>query len=182
MKTKTLTLTQNPAQKPSVQIGATLLILLISVLLPFVIHLIPSTGPTPIGAKLLPIFIAPFIAVLFFRFPVALMIAAVSPLVNALLYGKPDPAFTLRLTLELMTFVSIAFYLKDWVGMRWVNAPLSLILSKLIIAAVLFVIPFGFDYGHTLAQFPVMISTAAVGILILGLINILLLSLKFRKQ
>jgi len=182
MKAKTLSLTQNPTQKLSVQIGAALLLLLVAVLLPFVVHLIPSSGPVPVGAKLLPIFIAPFVAVLFFRFPVALMIAVVSPLINALLFGKPDPAFTLRLTLELMAFVSIAFYLKDWVGMRWVNAPISLILAKLIMAAVLFIIPFGFDYGHTLAQFPVMISTAAAGLSILWLINILLLSLKIRMQ
>ena len=48
--------------------------------LPIILHLLPSTVGVPMGPKLLPLFYAPFIAVLFFRFPVALFVALLGPI------------------------------------------------------------------------------------------------------
>ncbi len=179
---KTITLTANPSQKLSIQIGATVLLLIASVLLPFLVHLIPSQGPVPIGAQILPIFIAPLIAVVFFRFHVAFIIAAISPLLNAVLFGQPDLFFTLRLTAELIVFVSLVFYLKDWVGLRWVNAPVSLIMSKLFVALGIGILPVGFGFSQVVAQFTGAVSAGAIGIFILWVINILLVSYQVRQN
>ena len=42
---------------------------LIALLLPFILHLLSTPSSYPVGAKLIPLFYAPFIAVLFFSLP-----------------------------------------------------------------------------------------------------------------
>jgi len=158
----------------------TIAVSIAAILIPFLIHMIQATGSTPIGAQLLPMFYVPFLAVLFFRFHVAFIAAAVAPIANTLLLGQPDLYFTTYLTLELLTFTVIAFYLKDWIGLRWVNAPVALILSKIAIGIMIGLLPIEPSIFKAYTQISVAISVGAVGILVLGVLNVIFLSLKHR--
>ena len=61
----------------------------LTLLAPWVVHMIPSWDDSPIGAKLLPIFYAPLIAALTGRGQVAVTVALLAPWVNHLLFGMP---------------------------------------------------------------------------------------------
>jgi len=82
-------------------------VLVFSVLLQVLIHLIPS-GNVPAGAYLLPLFYAPFIAVLFFRLQVGIVVALLSPLCNYLITGNPVPELLGVITIELVAFVLLS--------------------------------------------------------------------------
>ena len=82
------------------QIKESVAVLAFSILIPFLIHFIPVSG-NPVGAVLLPIFIAPFIAVVFFRFNVGIIAALLSPVLNYLLTGNPVYGLLGIITLEL---------------------------------------------------------------------------------
>lgn len=106
------------------QIKETFAILTFSVLFPFLIHFIP-TGTTPAGAVLLPIFIAPFIALLFFRWHVTLITGLLSPMLNHIITGMPVFSNLTTLTSELVLFVlftSLFFRIK---AVKYLAAPIS---------------------------------------------------------
>ena len=153
---------------------------IIALLLPLVLHLLPNPSSYPVGAKLIPLFYAPFIAVLFFRFPLALAIGIFSPLANFLLLGHPSVSFLFQLGLEILCFVLIAHLLKDFKGIRWVNAPFAFIGAKMAIWGLLSVLSMASPEITVPAYFESTISFAAPGIFILWALNIAMLSFKTR--
>ena len=66
----------------TLQIPHTLIILAATMLLPVLFHLIPPVRDVPMGARLLPLFYAPLVAVLLFRPHVGLIAAALAPMLN----------------------------------------------------------------------------------------------------
>jgi len=88
---------------------------MISVISPFMIHLIPPIGGVPIGAIVLAMSYAPLIAIVLFRFHVAMITALLSPLLNSLITGYPKPEIIAILTFELILF-SICAYL---INRKW---------------------------------------------------------------
>jgi len=107
---RTTSLTIESSLLNKVQIKESVFVLAFSILIPFLIHFIPVSG-NPAGAVLLPIFIAPFIAVVFFRLNVAVIAALLSPVLNYLLTGNPVYGIVGIITLELVLFVFIAWLL-----------------------------------------------------------------------
>jgi hypothetical protein len=84
------------------------------VLLPFLVHLIPFSGSTPLGAYLLPMFISPLVAA-FYLSPVGLLAAAfIAPLVNHALTGIPSVEVLPTLIIELVVFSLIL----SWIFQR----------------------------------------------------------------
>lgn len=147
------------------QVKETALVLAVSVILPFVIHLIPLFAGMPTGAMLLPMFYAPFIAVILFQPHVAIIAGLLSPTLNSLLMGYPLPEIITILTLELVVFSVIAYLIhRRWKNFRG-TAPLAYLASVLIVACVLGSIDF----------FLQTIVNALPGIAVLTLINIFLL-------
>lgn len=87
-----------------VQFLSTSLTIVGMVILPIFVHLIPFSGNYPLGAYLLPMFIAPLVAAFYFS-PIGVILAvAVGPLLNNLLTGMPQAPEFYFLTFELGIF------------------------------------------------------------------------------
>ena len=113
------TISQTAGTRFKIQIKEAAIILGITILMPFIIHLLPIVDNVPIGARLLPIFYAPLIAVIFFRWHVGLLAALLAPVINFLITGSPQWQVVIILTYELTLFVVFISLLKDIKIVRW---------------------------------------------------------------
>ena len=156
-------------KNPRVIIPATLATVAATLLLPFLVHLLPPSGGVPLGARLLPLFIAPFLAVVLFHPAVALVASLVTPLLNRLLTGQPAWEMSVLLTVELFTFSLAAWLLVRRWPKFWGNAPLAYVIAKaaslllLSVLPLLPVSPWRF-FGSSL-------QTALPGVLVLLVLN-----------
>ncbi|MDH3247018.1 MAG: hypothetical protein OEM26_20515 [Saprospiraceae bacterium] len=152
----------------------TVIVLAVCVGVPFLIHLIPFSGSVPIGAKLLPMFYAPFVAMILFRFKVAFVAAVLAPLVNYALTGQPILEITLLLSLELGLFSIFVYLLLQGSMLKWVAAPLAYLLAKLISSSVIGWFPIkmtSIDFWTS------SVSNGLPGLIILLSLNVLILKL-----
>ncbi|MEM6629998.1 MAG: hypothetical protein AAF694_10025 [Bacteroidota bacterium] len=151
---------------------------LLAMLLPFILHLLPNPSGYPIGAKLIPLFYAPFIAVLFFRFPIALAIGIFAPLANFLFIGQPSFPSLIQLGLEITGFICLSHLLKNYKGIRWVNAPFSFIGAKMGVWGLFTALSSVFPGIDPPAYFETTVAFAAPGLFILWALNLAMLSFK----
>ncbi len=147
------------------EVKDTALVLAMSVILPFLIHLVPSFGAVPTGARFLPMFYAPFIAVILFRPHVAIITALLAPGLNSLLFGLPVQENVFLLTLELLIFSVIVYFIQR----KWRCFPGAALLAYL---AATFAVT---CLLHRLDSFLVTVIDALPGLATLTLINIFLL-------
>jgi hypothetical protein len=158
------------------QIIETMLLLFGSVILQFVIHLMPSPSLEPLGKVLLPMFFAPLIAVIFFRLHVGLIAGIFAPVVNYLITGLPKPELLILVTVELAIFTLICYLLIQYRSIKNINALIAIIAAKLFSASIIYLI-LGSNHLNTFFQ---SLLIAVPGILILFVLNILLLRYKER--
>lgn len=118
-------------------IPATLVTTALAVALPVVVHLLPPVGTVPMGAVLLPLFIAPFVAVFLFHPAAALGASLVTPSLNRALTGQPTAEMATLLTIELCAFTLVALFLRRAWPRSVLSAPLAYLAAKLVAAAVL---------------------------------------------
>ncbi len=114
----------------TLQIPHTLIILAATMLLPVLFHLIPPVSDVPMGARLLPLFYAPLIAVLLFRPHVGLIAAALAPMLNYLLTGRPEFGLVTLLSLELVTFALVSLLVLRLQLKLWLMVPVALVVAK----------------------------------------------------
>ncbi|MEM6842172.1 MAG: hypothetical protein AAF632_08090 [Bacteroidota bacterium] len=174
----------NPTLQQSVPtritLRATVLLLAGAFILPFLVHLLPAYEGVPMGARLLPMFIVPFIAVAFFNVTLGLVIGGISPLMNVMLTGSPDWQFVVVLSLELMLFAIIVSRFLKMPGVKWVAAPVAYMAAKIASLALLFIVPLVANIEP--AQFFInSMVNAWLGILLLGVVNILVLRYQMSK-
>lgn len=161
-----------------IQVKETILVLAATLLMPMLIHLIPVSASTPVGAVLLPIFYAPLVAVIFFRFHVALIPALLAPVINYFLTGHPAAHLLPVMTIELVVFVSaIAFIISMKNQISWIAAPLAYVVAKVGSVILLSIFPAlmeigGFEFAM------ISLSNAWPGMIMLLIINIVCLKLK----
>lgn len=148
------------------QVAETVSILILSVLIPFLVHFVPVSG-SPAGAVLLPIFIAPFIAVVFFRSSVAMITALFAPVLNYLITGNPVIGIVGLMTVELFLFVLITKALINLKYINYIAAPVSVIIS-MFAAQLVF---------STASHFTTVLTTAIPGIVIIAVLNVLIIAL-----
>ena len=153
------------------QIKETVALLTFSILIPYLMHFIPVSG-NPAGAVLLPIFIAPFFAAVYFKWHTAVITALLSPMLNHLITGNPVFGIVGILTLELVLFVSISALLLKTKGIKYVSAPIALAVS-IFLVQVLFT-----SFNNFVSVF----TTAIPGVILLAVVNIsaLLLAKKLK--
>ena len=163
---RTTSLTIENSFLTKLQIKESVLVLAFSVLIPFLIHFIPVSG-NPVGAVLLPIFIAPFFAIVFFRLNVGLFAALLSPVLNYLLTGNPVYGMVGIITVELFIFVFTSWLLINLKYVKYIAAPISLILS-MFISQLIF---------SSVSHFTVVLTTGLPGIILISLVNILIFTL-----
>lgn len=160
-------------------IGETTLFLALTLLIPSLVHLIPTNDGISMGARLLPIFYAPFVATILFRYPVGLVIALIAPSVNYLLFGKPALPIVAVLSLELVLFVSIVALLNKIKQVRYVLAALGYVLAKFISSSLVLLFPqiVEMKAKSFLLQ---SLSNAWLGLLVLVILSTLIA--KFKKN
>lgn len=152
----------------------TILVLGVTVAIPFLVHLIPFSDSVPIGAKLLPMFYAPLAAMILFRFQVAFVAAVLAPFINFALTGQPILEITLLLSLELGLFSVFVYFLLQGRMLKWIAAPLAYLLAKVISSLMIGWFPIemtSLDFWTT------SIYNGLPGLLILLGLNILVLRL-----
>ncbi len=156
-------------------VRATVLALVATLLIPFVVHLIPTAGPVPIGARLLPMFYAPFVAMALFRYPVGLVAGALAPVINHLLTGRPALPLMGILSVELAASVLVAAGLLRVPYLRWVAAPLSYLGAKVVSTSLLALLP-GWMPGTAPLDFAFSsVVNAWPGLVILLVLNVAVL-------
>ncbi len=162
----------------SFKIKETIIILTVSTILPFLVHLLPAYNDAPVGARLLPLFYAPFIAVIFFRLHVGVIAAMLAPLFNALLTGLPDLVKVFILTNELILFTLASYFLFLRWRNFWLIAPFAYLSAKIASLILMKIIP-SLSLGQSPAHFFLTsVKNAIPGIFILTLINIAAITLK----
>src|ERR1019366_1892129 len=83
------------------------ILLALSVMFPFLIHILPVPEDARLGPRLLPIFYAPLLAALLGRTLSALMVAVAAPWLNWALTSHPAPQGALVMMLQLLVFVCV---------------------------------------------------------------------------
>jgi hypothetical protein len=155
---------------------ATLVFTLLTLFIPFLAHLLPHQGATPVGAIWLPMFYMPFMAVVLFRVHVGILAGLLAPLVNFLVTGLPEPRFLMVLSLELTLFALLVSLGSKSVRKipLWLLAPLGYVLAKLCSSAVLLAWPHLLGAPIAPQQFFLQsVGTAWPGLCALALLGLL---------
>lgn len=146
-------------------------LLALSVLLPFSIHLLPVPEEARLGPRLLPIFYAPLLATLLGRRQSAVAVAALAPWLNWLVTGYPRPPAAWLTMLELLVFVFALRVLLASAGRRWYLAAPAYLAGMLAAALAATVHP-AVIAGHPAAPWLAhSIALGLPGLAILVLIN-----------
>ncbi len=148
-------------------------------LLPFLVHFLPLSNDTPLGARLLPIFYAPLLAALYWRIGIAVSLAALVPWISHMLMGHPEPGMAGLLMVELLLFVLWILVLASWLGPRWWMGPAAYLLTKplsgiLLILLRELLVPIAYmDHltGAVTRSWPGLIALAIIGMLALQFRN-----------
>jgi hypothetical protein len=98
------------------------ILLSLSVMFPFMIHIIPVPENAQLGSRLLPMFYAPLLATLWGRTPSALIVALLAPWLNWALTSHPSPPSAIVMSVQLLVFVLALRSLRTRVRPDWILA------------------------------------------------------------
>ncbi len=140
-------------------------------LIPFLVHLLPWSNPRPLGASLLPLFWATFVAVYFYGITAGLLTGLFGPILSLFVTGLPEWSFFGRMGLELVVFVLITTWAVRQAPRFWLWAPLGYCVAKTLTALVLSTATVigrpdaaGYFFTH-------LVVGGAAGLVVLTLIN-----------
>lgn len=152
-------------------VRGTTMLMVAAWLIPFGIHLIPWNGSAPLGAHLLPMFWATFVAVYLYGAGVGLVVGLFAPMLNLAVTGFPAWKFLSVLSFELVIFALVTAWLTRRARTLWIGAPLGYLVAKLGSTGLQsFAQVFG-DIGAPGAFLIRSISTAWVGLIVLAVIH-----------
>lgn len=147
------------------------MLLAVAWLVPFLVHVLPWSGARPLGAHLLPMFWATFVAVYFYGLRVGLLTGLFAPVINLIATGLPALQFLSVLAFELVVFAVFAWVMVSRKRSFWLTAPLGYVVAKICSSTVqLLVAPFG-DLGEPLRFFLGSLQNGLAGLAVLALIN-----------
>ena len=140
-------------------------------LIPFLVHLAPWSGARPLGAYLLPVFWATFIAVYFYGAVAGLLTGLLVPAINLAVTGLPAWRMVGAMSLELIIFVLATTWAVRRAPSVWLLAPLGYFVAKTV-ASLLLSAPMiigrpdaaGYFFAHILIG-------GGAGLIVLALIN-----------
>lgn len=150
----------------------TAVLMAVAWMIPFLVHVLPWAGDRPLGAHLLPMFWATFVAVYLYGLRVGLLTGLFAPAVNLIATGLPALQFLSVLAFELVVFAVFAWLVIRRAPALWVIAPLGYVVAKTCSSTVQFLMaPFG-DLGEPLRFFLGSLQNGLAGLAVLALINI----------
>lgn len=157
------------------QVSAFVATLAAMILLPYVVHLIPPVGGVPLGARLLPIFYAPLVAVILFDWKVGVAASLLAPILNHLLTGSPAVEMVALLTIEVVVFCLVAAVLYR----RWPQSIFTGLLAYLgaVVAAALTLLFVPLLPAPPINFLTSSLATASLGMIVLLVINFLLVQI-----
>jgi len=157
------------------QFPAALVTLGLMWLFPFLVHLIPVSGPVPLGAQLLPIFYAPLLAAWLFNPIVGIASGLLMPFINNAFTGTPTLEVAVLTSIELSVFSLIFLVFNKSRGRLPLLAPLAVIIGKIVSALLLSIFPIVplSPWGY----FSSSVISAVPGLLILLALNLALVRL-----
>lgn len=153
------------------------LLLVVAWFLPLGIHLLPWSGPAPLGAYLLPMFWVTLVAVYLYGTGVGLLIGLTAPLVNGLITGFPSAQFLSVLAFELAVFAIVTRGLIRNSPGFWLSGPFGYVAAKVASTAVQSLFPVFGGLGEPSSFFLRSVQTALPGLLALGLIHLALVKI-----
>lgn len=166
-----------PAQVHSVRparLNETSVLLAIAWLVPFAVHLVPWSGPRPLGVYLLPMFWTTFVAAYFYGARTAVIVGLFAPLLNALLTGSPAWRSLGVTSFEIVTFAlltTLALRFRP----RWVVVAALGYVGARIAAALVLVAPGTLgDLGSPVHYVQRALVNGLAGFAVLTVINCLL--------
>jgi hypothetical protein len=153
------------------------ILLALSVLFPFLIHVLPVPEDAQLGPRLLPIFYAPLLAALWGRVGSAFAVALLAPWLNWAITSHPAPPGAIVMTAQLLGFVAIIRGLLARLGARWFVAAPAYFFAVAVSIAVVAIFPALIRGQPALPWAAQTIVTGLPGVAILVLINWLALRL-----
>ncbi|HUL54529.1 MAG TPA: hypothetical protein VLT83_14090 [Opitutaceae bacterium] len=147
------------------------ILLCLSVMFPFMVHLIPVPGDAQLGPRLLPMFYAPLLAALWGRVRSAVTLALLAPWLNWALTAHPSPAGAIVMVVQLSVFVGTLRILLNAVGARWYLAAPAFLAGMAASAALTATVPALVGGQAALAWALQGVVVGIPGIAILVLIN-----------
>jgi hypothetical protein len=145
------------------------ILLALSVMFPFMIHIIPVPGDSQLGPRLLPMFYAPLLAALWGRARSAIVLASAAPWLNWALTSHPAPLGAVVMMVELLGFVLGLRFLLTEVGAHWFLAAPAFLSGKIaaVAAATLFPALIGGRAALGWAAQSVVVGVPGIAILVL---------------
>jgi len=147
------------------------ILLSLSVMFPFLIHILPVPDDARLGPKLLPMFYAPLLAALVGRTRSALLVALAAPWLNWALTTHPAPRTGIVMMIQLVVFVFALRALLAGGHLRWLLAAPAYFACLVVGALVTGIFPALIGGRPALAWAIQGVTTALPGIAILVLIN-----------
>ena len=162
-------------RKPKVSEVAALLA--VAWLVPFVVHLIPWSGARPLGAYLLPMFWATFLAAYFYGATIGIVVGLFAPALNLLVTGLPALNFLGVLSCELVVFAVVTTMAIRRFPRMIVIAPLGYVVAKTFSTAVQATTGMFGEIGAPMSFFVSSVAGALAGLVVLVGINAALVGL-----
>ncbi|TKG94737.1 hypothetical protein EYV94_12400 [Puteibacter caeruleilacunae] len=157
------------------QVKETILVLIATMMMPLLVHLIPAGNGVMLGSMLLPLFYAPLVALILFRWHTALIAGVLAPVLNYLIMGHPLPEMVVQMCTEMLIFVLAANYLLRIRWTKFIAAPVAYLLA--MAGAILVLSTFTDIATSGVWQ---IVKACWPGLLILSVIT--MVTLKIRKQ
>ena len=147
------------------------ILLTLSVMFPFLIHILPVPEDARLGPRLLPMFYAPLLAALLGRTRSAFAVAAAAPWLNWALTTHPTPRGAIVTMVQLLVFVWTVRALLAPLGARWWLAAPAYVASWAVVMIVVAVFPDLVGGSPVVAWASNSVTVALPGFGILLLIN-----------
>lgn len=138
---------------------------------PFAIHLVPWSGMRPLGAYLLPMFWATFVAAYFHGGKMGVVVGLFAPGINLVVTGLPAWRFLGVLSFELVIYALAATWAIRRVPRFMLIAPLGYLVAKVASTGLQMVTPIFGEIGSPLQFFAHSIVGGLAGLIVLGAIN-----------
>jgi len=146
------------------------ILLSLSVMFPFMIHLLPVPEDAQLGPRLLPMLYAPLLATLWGRMRSAVLVALSAPWLNWALTSHPSPRSAIMMMVQLLVFVfALRNLLAGGASMRWFLAAPAYLACMAVSAltAALFPALIGGQPALTWAARSIVIGLPGIAILVL---------------
>jgi len=156
------------------QVDKLILTLAVMIGLPLMVHALPVGRAVNLGQRWIPIFYAALWAAYFFRPHVAFGAALYAPLANRLITGNPAAGTVQMLTVELLVFVAIIYFVFRPRRYFWISGFAAYAVAKIVSILLFEIILSGASWSIAAHEGLQSVMTAWPGLCVLTVISCLI--------